>query len=145
MRGAGERRGGLPRPAPAPHPPGRAAGGGGGRHDADPGRRFSVPEPAERAALSRRVQPAARVAGSPEQDAYDLAKKTADAANGEVSEAEQEFGALRKELWGFLLDLVGCKQAEKCFKNADILACIETLATVIPWGKVLKVLKKMGK
>jgi tetratricopeptide (TPR) repeat protein len=81
--------------------------------------------------------------GNPEQEAYDRARAAAAAADRDVAAADQEFADLRKELWDFLLDLVGYKQAEKCFKELDIMACIETLATAIPWGKAFKVLKKI--
>ncbi|WP_433327510.1 hypothetical protein [Spirillospora sp. CA-294931] len=83
--------------------------------------------------------------GTPEQAAYDKAKRDADTANTEASNAEKEFEGLKDELWSFLKDLIGITEAEKCIKDFDIMACIETAANAIPWGKAFKLLRKLPK
>ncbi|MGK5556708.1 hypothetical protein ACSNOI_34380 [Actinomadura kijaniata] len=88
---------------------------------------------------------AGAVPGSPEQAAYDKAKKAADDAQRDLDGAEKEFAGLKDELWQFLKDLIGITEAEKCLKEGDIIACLELAANAVPWGKAFKLLRKLPK
>ncbi|MFD7022710.1 polymorphic toxin-type HINT domain-containing protein [Promicromonospora sukumoe] len=46
-----------------------------------------------------------------------------------------------QELWPIVKDFIGLTDLEKCFTEADILACVMTLLNVLPVGKAIKVLK----
>ncbi|MQA94585.1 MAG: hypothetical protein GEV11_07985 [Streptosporangiales bacterium] len=54
-------------------------------------------------------------------------------------------GNLDKELLDLIADLVGWTSAKDCFTKGDIAACIETLLTAIPWGKLFKAAKLIPK
>ena len=46
-----------------------------------------------------------------------------------------------QELWPIMKDFIGLTDLEKCFTEADILACVMTLINVLPVGKAIKVVK----
>jgi hypothetical protein len=46
-----------------------------------------------------------------------------------------------QELWPIVKDFIGLTDLEKCFTEADILACVMTLINVLPVGKAIKVVK----
>lgn len=46
-----------------------------------------------------------------------------------------------QELWPIVKDFIGLTDLEKCFTEADILACVMTLLNVLPVGKAIKALK----
>ncbi|MFJ3406760.1 polymorphic toxin-type HINT domain-containing protein [Promicromonospora sp. NPDC090134] len=46
-----------------------------------------------------------------------------------------------QELWPIVKDFIGLADLEKCFTEADILACVMTLLNVLPVGKAIKALK----
>ncbi|MFA1545091.1 Hint domain-containing protein [Actinomadura chokoriensis] len=80
--------------------------------------------------------------GSPEQQAYDDAKKRADAANQNSGNLEGQVKQVGDELLKFLSELIGLDDALKCI-HGDIEACLWTLVGVVPWGKAFKLLKKI--
>lgn len=46
-----------------------------------------------------------------------------------------------QELWPIVKDFIGLTDLEKCFTEADILACVMTLLNVLPVGKAIKAIK----
>lgn len=46
-----------------------------------------------------------------------------------------------QELWPIVKDFIGLTDLEKCFTEADILACVMTLINVLPVGKAIKAVK----
>jgi hypothetical protein len=46
-----------------------------------------------------------------------------------------------QELWPIVKDFIGLTDLEKCFTEADILACVMTLINLLPVGKAIKVVK----
>ncbi|MES9543173.1 polymorphic toxin-type HINT domain-containing protein [Actinomadura sp. NPDC000600] len=80
--------------------------------------------------------------GSPEQAAYDAAKKRADAAGKNTDNLGEQVKQVGEELLKFLSELIGIDDALKCI-HGDIKACLWTLVGVVPWGKALKLLKKI--
>jgi hypothetical protein len=46
-----------------------------------------------------------------------------------------------QELWPIMKDFIGLTDLEKCFTDADILACVMTLINLLPVGKAIKVVK----
>ena len=46
-----------------------------------------------------------------------------------------------QELWPIVKGLIGLEDVEKCFSEADILACVMTLVNVLPVGKAIKVVR----
>ena len=46
-----------------------------------------------------------------------------------------------QELWPIVKDFIGLTDLEKCFTEADILACVMTLLNVLPVAKAIKALK----
>ena len=46
-----------------------------------------------------------------------------------------------QELWPIMKDFIGLTDLEKCFTEADILACVMTLINLLPVGKAIKVVK----
>jgi Flp pilus assembly pilin Flp len=82
------------------------------------------------------------VPGSPEQTAYNNAKKRADLANQNNNDLGAKVKEVGDELLKFLSELVGIDDALKCI-HGDIKACLWTLVGVVPWGKAFKILKKI--
>ena len=46
-----------------------------------------------------------------------------------------------QELWPIMKDFIGLTDLEKCFTEADILACLMTLINLLPVGKAVKAIK----
>lgn len=46
-----------------------------------------------------------------------------------------------QELWPIVKDFIGLTDLEKCFTEADILACVMTLLNFLPVGKAIKAIK----
>ncbi|PSK96775.1 intein [Murinocardiopsis flavida] len=73
------------------------------------------------------------------------AQKEYDELKKEHDKQEREAGNIDKELMDLLKELIGWNDAKKCFTEGDILACLETALTAIPWGKALKFVSKIPK
>ncbi|MQA94273.1 MAG: hypothetical protein GEV11_06325 [Streptosporangiales bacterium] len=82
--------------------------------------------------------------GGPPDD-YTTAEDEANTANDDLAEAEEEWGNLDEELLDLVAELVGWNSAKDCFTKGDIGACLETLLTAIPWGKLFKAAKMVPK
>ncbi|GAA3754589.1 Flp pilus assembly pilin Flp [Spinactinospora alkalitolerans] len=78
------------------------------------------------------------------QDLEDAQGELSD-AEADQSAAEEEYGDLDEELLNLLSELIGLEDAKKCFLEGDIGACLMTLITALPWGKLLKVGSKIPK
>ncbi|PSK88042.1 intein/intein [Murinocardiopsis flavida] len=72
------------------------------------------------------------------QEKYDDLLKEHDEKKGEAGDIDEELMDLLKEL-------IGWNDAKKCFTEGDILACLETAITALPWGKALKFVSKIPK
>ncbi|GAA2723351.1 Hint domain-containing protein [Actinocorallia aurantiaca] len=79
----------------------------------------------------------------PDVKTYNDAKKEADAANQALNDLGDESDKVKQEILDLLKDVVGITDIEDCLSKGDIVACISALAGLVPWGKVLKVLKKI--
>ncbi|GAA0964241.1 polymorphic toxin-type HINT domain-containing protein [Actinocorallia libanotica] len=79
----------------------------------------------------------------PDVQAYTNAKNEADAADQALNDLNGLSEQAKQEIIDFLKDLVGITDIEDCLTKGDIIACISALAGLVPWGKVLKVLKKI--
>ncbi|RAY14424.1 hypothetical protein DPM19_15820 [Actinomadura craniellae] len=77
--------------------------------------------------------------------AYNNAVNEANAADLELRNAEGEWGGAKDELIGLLKDLIGLEALENCLGEGDIVACLELVATAVPWGKFFKLLKTLPK
>ncbi|GAA3754608.1 Flp pilus assembly pilin Flp [Spinactinospora alkalitolerans] len=76
---------------------------------------------------------------------YEDAQRDLWDAEADQSAAEEEYGDLDEELLNLLSELIGLEDAKKCFLEGDIGACLMTLITALPWGKLLKVGSKIPK
>ncbi|WP_344449826.1 Hint domain-containing protein [Actinocorallia aurantiaca] len=79
----------------------------------------------------------------PDVKTYNDAKKEADAANQALNDLNGLSEQAKQEILDLLKDIVGITDIEDCLTKGDIVACISALAGLVPWGKVLKVLKKI--
>ncbi len=79
----------------------------------------------------------------PDLQAYGDAKKEADDAQQELDDLGDQSEEVKQEILDLLKDLVGITDIEDCLTKGDVIACISALAGLVPWGKVLKVLKKI--
>ncbi|RAY13441.1 hypothetical protein DPM19_20485 [Actinomadura craniellae] len=77
--------------------------------------------------------------------AYNNAVNEANAADLELRNAEGEWGGAKDELINLLKDLIGLAALENCLGEGDIVACLELVATAVPWGKFFKLLKTLPK
>ncbi|PSK96773.1 intein [Murinocardiopsis flavida] len=73
------------------------------------------------------------------------AQKEYDDLLKEHDEKKGEAGDIDKELMDLLKELIGWEDAKKCFTEGDILACLKTAITALPWGKALKFVSKIPK
>ncbi|GAA0964262.1 Hint domain-containing protein [Actinocorallia libanotica] len=129
-------------PAPVPDGPPGANGPPAGD---DPPDGPALPDPAPRGeppAADPNLPPALDP-DDPDVRNYNDAKNEADAANQALNDLNGLSEQAKQEIIDFLKDLVGITDIEDCLTKGDIIACISALAGLVPWGKVLKVLKKI--
>ncbi|GAA2723382.1 hypothetical protein [Actinocorallia aurantiaca] len=79
----------------------------------------------------------------PDVQAYNDAKQEAGDADQALDDLGDESEDVKQEILDLLKDVVGITDIEDCLSKGDIVACISALAGLVPWGKVLKVLKKI--
>lgn len=85
-------------------------------------------------------------------------QQQADTGAPEGQEANPEYGAAKKtvdesanivsriadEVINLILDLVGFNDAKKCIAGGDIVACISTALQAVPWGKIFRLIDRVG-
>ncbi|MEU4089950.1 RHS repeat-associated core domain-containing protein [Streptomyces aureus] len=73
-----------------------------------------------------------------ESRAVQRAKATADAA---AAAAKKQAAGIRHQLLSLVADVIGLTDAYNCFTKGDVMGCINTALTAVPWGKVFKAIK----
>ncbi|MFG2952002.1 RHS repeat-associated core domain-containing protein [Streptomyces adustus] len=73
-----------------------------------------------------------------EQRALEREKATADAA---AAAAKKQTSGLKHRLLSLVADVIGLTDAYNCFTKGDVMGCINTALTAVPWGKVFKAIK----
>ncbi|MFJ3639723.1 RHS repeat-associated core domain-containing protein [Streptomyces sp. NPDC090108] len=73
-----------------------------------------------------------------EAKALQRAKSTANAA---AAAAKKQASGLTHRLLSLVADVIGLTDAYNCFTKGDVMGCINTALTFVPWGKVFKAVK----
>ncbi|MET7477803.1 RHS repeat-associated core domain-containing protein [Streptomyces sp. NPDC005648] len=73
-----------------------------------------------------------------EAKALQRAKATADAS---AAAAKKQASGLKHQLLSLVADVLGLTDAYNCFTKGDVMGCINTALTAVPWGKVFKAIK----
>ncbi|WP_392668702.1 RHS repeat-associated core domain-containing protein [Streptomyces sp. LN785] len=73
-----------------------------------------------------------------EAKAVQRAKATADAS---LTAAKKQATGLKHQLLSLVADVLGLTDAYNCFTKGDVMGCINTALTAVPWGKVFKAIK----
>lgn len=73
-----------------------------------------------------------------EAKAVQRAKATADAS---AAAAKKQASGLKHQLLSLVADVLGLTDAYNCFTKGDVMGCINTALTAVPWGKVFKAIK----
>ncbi|MGW2643020.1 RHS repeat-associated core domain-containing protein [Streptomyces sp. NPDC001348] len=66
------------------------------------------------------------------------AKATADAT---AAAAKKQASGLKHRLLNLVADVIGVTDAYNCFTKGDVMGCINTALTAVPWGKIFKAVK----
>ncbi|MFC9083865.1 RHS repeat-associated core domain-containing protein [Streptomyces sp. NPDC057062] len=73
-----------------------------------------------------------------EAQALQRSKATADAA---AAAAKKQASGLQHQLLSLVADIIGLTDAYNCFTKGNVMGCINTALTFVPWGKVFKAIK----
>ncbi|MGW4876465.1 RHS repeat-associated core domain-containing protein [Streptomyces sp. NPDC004262] len=73
-----------------------------------------------------------------EKQALERQKATADAA---AAAAKKQATGFKHRLLSLVADVLGVTDAYNCFTKGDVMGCISTALTFVPWGKVFKAIK----
>ncbi|MFE9436572.1 HYD1 signature containing ADP-ribosyltransferase family protein [Streptomyces sp. NPDC006640] len=73
-----------------------------------------------------------------EARAVQRAKTTADAA---AAAAKKQASGFQHQLLSLVADVIGLTDAYNCFTKGDVMGCVNTALTAVPWGKVFKAIK----
>ncbi|MFF8948500.1 RHS repeat-associated core domain-containing protein [Streptomyces sp. NPDC014940] len=73
-----------------------------------------------------------------ESRALARAKATADAS---AAAAKKQVSGLKHHILNLVADVIGLTDAYNCFTKGDVMGCINTALTAVPWGKVFKAIK----
>ncbi|MFF9404069.1 HYD1 signature containing ADP-ribosyltransferase family protein [Streptomyces anandii] len=73
-----------------------------------------------------------------EERALERQKATADAA---AAAAKKQAAGFKHRLLSLVADVIGLTDAYNCFTKGDVMGCINTALTAVPWGKVFKAIK----
>ncbi|MBJ7905112.1 hypothetical protein IF655_17625 [Streptomyces sp. DSM 110735] len=73
-----------------------------------------------------------------EAKAAQRAKATANAA---AAAAKKQTSGLKHQLLGLVADVIGVTDAYNCFTKGDVMGCINTALTFVPWGKAFEAIK----
>ncbi|MFG2912346.1 RHS repeat-associated core domain-containing protein [Kitasatospora sp. NPDC048298] len=64
-----------------------------------------------------------------------------DTAHKNLNESKRKRDELVHKVVDIVGDLIGFNDARDCFTKGDVMGCINTALNVVPWGKVVKVIK----
>ncbi|MFF4121063.1 RHS repeat-associated core domain-containing protein [Streptomyces sp. NPDC001714] len=73
-----------------------------------------------------------------EARAVQRAKATANAA---AAAAKKQVTGFKHQLLSLVADVIGLTDAYNCFTKGDVMGCVNTALTAVPWGKVFKAIK----
>ncbi|MFJ9544380.1 RHS repeat-associated core domain-containing protein [Streptomyces sp. NPDC101225] len=73
-----------------------------------------------------------------ESRALARAKATAEAS---VAAAKKQVSGFKHHLLNLVADVIGLTDAYNCFTKGDVMGCVNTALTAVPWGKVFKAIK----
>ncbi|MFJ8333621.1 RHS repeat-associated core domain-containing protein [Streptomyces sp. NPDC094437] len=73
-----------------------------------------------------------------EQHALERQKATADAA---AAAAKKQISGFKHQLLSLVADVLGLTDAYNCFTKGDVMGCVNTALTAVPWGKAFKAIK----
>lgn len=73
-----------------------------------------------------------------EERALERQKATANAA---VAAAKKQASGFKHRLLSLVADVLGITDAYNCFTKGDVMGCISTALTFVPWGKMFKAIK----
>jgi hypothetical protein len=73
-----------------------------------------------------------------EERALQRQKATADAA---AAAAKKQATGFKHRLLSLVADVIGLTDAYNCFTKGDVMGCVNTALTAVPWGKVFKAIK----
>ncbi|MFB7500362.1 RHS repeat-associated core domain-containing protein [Streptomyces sp. NPDC056161] len=73
-----------------------------------------------------------------EERALQRQKATADAA---AAAARKQASGFKHRLLSLVADVIGVTDAYNCFTKGDVMGCINTALTAVPWGKIFKAVK----
>ncbi|MEU1475472.1 RHS repeat-associated core domain-containing protein [Streptomyces sp. NPDC005760] len=73
-----------------------------------------------------------------EVKAAQRAKATANAA---AAAAKKQVSGFKHQLLSLVADVIGLTDAYNCFTKGDVMGCVNTALTAVPWGKVFKAIK----
>ncbi|MFF2129327.1 RHS repeat-associated core domain-containing protein [Streptomyces olivochromogenes] len=73
-----------------------------------------------------------------EERALERQKATADAA---AAAAKRQASGFKHRLLSLVADVIGLTDAYNCFTKGDVMGCVNTALTAVPWGKIFKAIK----
>ena len=73
-----------------------------------------------------------------EERALERQKATANAA---AAAAKKQVSGFKHRLLSLVADVIGLTDAYNCFTKGDVMGCVNTAFTALPWGKVFKAIK----
>ncbi len=76
-----------------------------------------------------------------EDDSVTSAGRDLDEANAGLDRAKKRRDHLVHEVVDLIGDLIGYNDARDCFTKGDVMACINTALSAVPWGKIAKAIK----
>ncbi|MEV6496640.1 RHS repeat-associated core domain-containing protein [Streptomyces prunicolor] len=73
-----------------------------------------------------------------EERALERQKATANAA---AAAAKRQVSGFKHRLLSLVADVIGLTDAYNCFTKGDVMGCVNTALTAVPWGKIFKAIK----
>ncbi|MGW0831987.1 RHS repeat-associated core domain-containing protein [Streptomyces prunicolor] len=73
-----------------------------------------------------------------EERALERQKATANAA---AAAAKRQASGFKHRLLSLVADVIGLTDAYNCFTKGDVMGCVNTALTAVPWGKLFKAIK----
>jgi hypothetical protein len=73
-----------------------------------------------------------------EERALERQKATADAT---AAAAKRQASGFKHRLLSLVADVIGLTDAYNCFSKGDVMGCVNTALTAVPWGKIFKAIK----
>ncbi|MFI6662805.1 RHS repeat-associated core domain-containing protein [Streptomyces sp. NPDC050523] len=73
-----------------------------------------------------------------QERALERQKATADAA---IAAAKKQASGFKHRLLSLVADVIGLTDAYNCFTKGDVMGCVNTALTAVPWGKIFKAVK----